>query len=331
MSDPGADSLHAPNQRPNNSNPTSEVGSSPFVTLDQLIAIMNQPRGQRVSEEPKEVPLPEFNPENGGADQAAWCLTASRLMEERPIKGKELFLTVTRALKGTASQWLTQIPFIADFTWEGFKELFLARFDGKQTATSVFMKMRAESQLEGESLGAYGMRLRSLLGARWEHLTTTEIVNAAVLSHVSLRDERAENIALTSDVKTLEQFATEMNAFHYAKKRLTPSSRSPSAGPEAKRRKLPDPRIKCNYCGVPEHKIAEYRTRMKIERQETTRQSERSRPAGVLQLHRPRCPASNVARRAISRLTVRYCEGQTAILPTNAESTPAWWSPRPVN
>jgi hypothetical protein len=165
MNNPGEDSLHAHNPSPN-VNPTSEVGSSPFVTLDQLIAIVNQSRGQRVSVEPKEVPLPEFNPENAGADLAAWCLTASRLMEKRPIKNNELFLTVSRALKGTASQWLTQIPFVADFTWARFKEQFLARFGGKERATSALMKMLAEPQLEGESTGAYGMRLRSLLGAR---------------------------------------------------------------------------------------------------------------------------------------------------------------------
>jgi hypothetical protein len=106
MSDPGADSLHAPNPSAN-ANPTSEVESSPFVTLDQLIAIMNQSRGQSVSVEPKEVPLPEFNPENAGADPAAWCLTASRFMERRPIQSDELFFTVSHALKGTASQWLT--------------------------------------------------------------------------------------------------------------------------------------------------------------------------------------------------------------------------------
>jgi ribosomal protein L34E len=113
--------------------------------------------------------------------------------------------------------------------------------------------------------------------ARWDHLTAVEIVNATVLHHLSLRDERVEKVALTSDVKTRDQFATEMNAFH--KKRLASSSRSPSADPEVKRRKLPDPRIKCHYCGVPGHKIAECRTRTKTERQEATRRPERSRPA----------------------------------------------------
>jgi hypothetical protein len=131
MNNPGEDSVHAHNQNSNNSTPTSEVGSSPFVTLDQLMAIMNQSRGQRESVEPKEVSLPEFNPDNAGADPAAWCLTADQLMEERAIKNNELLLTVSRALKGIAAQWLTQIPTVAGFTWAKFKEQFLARFGGK--------------------------------------------------------------------------------------------------------------------------------------------------------------------------------------------------------
>jgi hypothetical protein len=255
------------------------------------MAIMNQSRGQRESVEPKEVSLPEFNPDNAGANPAAWCLTADQLMEERPIKNNELLLTVSRALKGTAAQWLTQIPTVAGFTWAKFKEQFLVRFGGKETATSALMKMLAEPQLEGESTGAYGMRLRSLLGARWEHLTITEAVNAAVLYHLSLRDERVEKIALTTDVRTRDQFAAEMNAFHYAKKRLTTSSGTSSAGPEAKRRKPSDPRIKCHHCGVPEHKIAECRTRMKTEGLETTRVRRKAD-----QLHHPRCAASSAAK-----------------------------------
>jgi hypothetical protein len=110
-------------------------------------------------------------------------------------------------------------------------------------------------------------------------LTITEAFNAAVLYHLSLRDVRIEKIALTTDVRTRDQFAAEMNAFHYATKRLTPSSGTSSAGPEAKRRKPSDPRSKCHYCGVPGYKIAECRTRMKTEGRETTRSPEKSRPA----------------------------------------------------
>jgi hypothetical protein len=72
-------------------------------------------------------------------------------MDRRPIQSGELFFTLSRALEDTASHWLTQIPVNVDFTWSKFKELFLARFGGKETATSALMKMLAEHPLEDES------------------------------------------------------------------------------------------------------------------------------------------------------------------------------------
>ena len=71
------------------------------------MAIMNQ--SKRVSVELKEVSLPHFNPEIASADPAAWCSTVSRFMERRPIQSDELFFTLSRAPRDTASQWLTQI------------------------------------------------------------------------------------------------------------------------------------------------------------------------------------------------------------------------------
>jgi hypothetical protein len=103
--------------------------------MDQFMAIMNQ--SQRVSVEPKEVSLPHFHPEIAGADPAAWCLTVNRFMERRPIQGDELFFTLSRALRGTASQWLTQIPVDVDYTSTRFKELILACYGDKETATSL--------------------------------------------------------------------------------------------------------------------------------------------------------------------------------------------------
>jgi hypothetical protein len=86
-------------------------------------------------------------------------------MERRRIQSNELFFTLSRALEDTASHWLTQIPVDVDFTWARFREIFLARFGGKETATSALMKMLAEPQLKDESTEAYGMHLHSLLGA----------------------------------------------------------------------------------------------------------------------------------------------------------------------
>lgn len=92
-------------------------------------------------------------------------------------------------------------------TWSRFKEFFLARFVGKETATSALMKMLNEPPLKDEATGAFGIRLRSLLQARWEDLTMAEVINACVLFRLISYDRRVEGIALTSDIRTQDQFS----------------------------------------------------------------------------------------------------------------------------
>jgi hypothetical protein len=215
--------------------------------MQQLMAIvreLTQPREQRGSVESKELALPRFNPEVVGADSTAWCATVSLFMVGRPVQDSELFFTLCRALEGTAADWLTQIPVVGGFTWSRFKEFFLARFGGKETATSALMKMFNESSPKDETTGAYGIRLRSLLEARWKNLTMAEVWLFRLTSY----DQRIERIALTSDIKIQDQFLSETNAFSYAKKKQAPSSDDLSAGPETKRRRPSELRIRCYQC-----------------------------------------------------------------------------------
>jgi hypothetical protein len=59
---------------------------------------------------PEPVSLPRFNPELAGSDPAAWCATAGAIREKGPLQGRELYLAISRALKGTAVQWFTHVP-----------------------------------------------------------------------------------------------------------------------------------------------------------------------------------------------------------------------------
>jgi hypothetical protein len=74
-----------------------------------------------------------------------------------------------------------------------------------------------------------------------------EVINAATLYLLSVRDQRFERLSLTSDLKTLDQFQIEMRAFSYEKK-PTSLPVNPSAGPEAKRNRSSDSRINCYRC-----------------------------------------------------------------------------------
>lgn len=140
--------------------------------------------------EPKE--LSRFNPEIAGVDPVVWCANVSLLLQGRPVQDNELFTTISSVLEGTAAHWLTQMPIRGGLTWSRFKELFLTRFGGKEMTTSTLMKMHNEPPLKDEATGAFGIRLRSLLQARWEDLTMAEVINVCVLFRLTSYDRRVE-------------------------------------------------------------------------------------------------------------------------------------------
>ena len=249
-------------------NPTSEVGSGPYVTMEQLMAIVRQitqPREQRPSETSTIVPLPRFNPGSLGSDPAAWCTTVDVIMEEKPLQGGALLCALSAALESSAAQWLTQVPATQISSWPKFKDRFLTRFGGKETAATALWKMKNQARLEGETLGDYSSRLRSFLMARWERCTKDEIVNAAVLLHIGSQDQRVLRIALTSDIKTEDQFTGEMTMLSDSVKRPASSVSNSSAGPEAKRHKPLDSRHKCYHRGRHGHRASECRERTRLE------------------------------------------------------------------
>ena len=229
---------------------------------------MTQSRGQRPSETSTTVPLPRFNPGSLGSDPAAWCATVDLIMEEEPLQGSALLRALSAALESSAAQWLTQVPAIQVSSWPKFKDRFLTRFGGKETAATALWKMKNGARLEGETLGDYASRLRSFLIARWERCTKDEIANAAVLLHIGSQDQRVQRIALTSDIKTEDQSAGEMTALSDSVKRPASSVNNSSAGPKAKRHKPFDSRHKCYHCGRHGHKASECRgrTRLKAEK-----------------------------------------------------------------
>jgi hypothetical protein len=273
-------SPRAPN--PNSTaNAISEVGSMLNTTVQGLVTFMLEmikPLAQKPSAEAKRLTLLRFNPEVAGADPATWCSTVRLAMRRHPLQGYELFSALSIALEGSAGSWFTQIQPYEDITWPVFEELFTTRYGVGETAASALMMVARESPLEDEAPGVYGMRLNSLLRARWQNLTVTEITNAVTLYLLAVRDLRFERLAFTSDLQTLDQFQTEMRAFSY-KKKLTPLPANSSIGPEAKRQRSPEPRIKCYRCGARGHRKTECPKRMKSEQEQNMRNPKESRPA----------------------------------------------------
>ncbi|XP_044582823.1 uncharacterized protein LOC123263854 [Cotesia glomerata] len=205
------------------------------------------------------------------------------MMEENPLQGSALFSALSSALEGSAAQWLTQIMVGGTITWSRFKELFISRFGGRETAASALMKIFNEQPLKDETTGAFGIRLRSLLKARWENLSMAEIINGAVLYRLTSQDHRVERTALTSEVKTEDQFLNEMRAYSYAKKRPLQSSENSSSS-DPKRFKPTETRIKCLFCGISGHKISECRKKSFLDKRKNSHSPEGSRPSTAIKV-----------------------------------------------
>lgn len=218
-----------------------------------------------------------FNLEIAGADPATWCATVSVIMEKMHLPDNELYFAISRALEGTTAQWFTQVP-VRSLTWTTFTEHFLAHYVGTETATATLMRIYNEPPLKNETTGAFDVRLRALLWAKWKNLTNDEIINAVVLYRLILHDQSVERIALTKDIQTRDQFFKEMRVSFHARKRLVPSSNNPSAKPEIKRHKPSAHHMRCLYCGKHGHKLVECTRRMRNQQRKSAQRQEGSQP-----------------------------------------------------
>ena len=317
MANSGEDSLDAPHHNPD-FNPTSEVGSGPCATMEQLMAIVRQitqPREQRPSETSRNVSLPRFNPGIADSDPAVWCATVDLIMEEKPLQGSALLSALSGALESSAAQWLTQVPATQVSSWPKFKDRFLTRFGGKETAVTALWKVKNGAPLEGETMGDYGSRFRSFLMARWERCTKDEIVNATVLLQMGSLDQRIQRMALTSDIKTEDQFASEMAVLSYPVKRPVSSLSNSSAGPEAKRHKPLDSRHKCYHCGRHGHKVSECRERTRLEAEKRKRKPRENRAVTSSKVSCYRCNEERFRCSSISDIYIfsRSCKHKTVL------------------
>ncbi|XP_033314702.1 uncharacterized protein LOC117214918 [Bombus bifarius] len=290
MANPREDSFDAHNPTPS-ANPTSEVGSERLRALEGQVAVMNN-LIHTLMQRPNTgtTKLPHFNPEVAGADPAAWCAAVSRAMKNNPLRDDALHSALSDSLQGSAAHWLARMTGDGEVTWSTVKERFLIHFGGRETTSSSLIKVSREPRGVGESTGAFAGHVRSLLQTRWQHSTLDEILNAVTLYILIPHDQRLKRLALTSDIRTEDQFLSEMRPFCYEEE-STFSPRDAPAEPEAKRRKLSGHQTRCHYCGTLGHRIKDCRKRMQNEQQRDARRQEGSRPAAPSKAVCHRCHA----------------------------------------
>ncbi|XP_075990169.1 uncharacterized protein LOC142986024 [Anticarsia gemmatalis] len=221
-----------------------------------LIEAIKEPRGT------KHISLPEFDPDKLDVDARAWCATADLCLSEVPLFGSALIITLSKAMKGSASRWLAQVSF-AGMTWCDFKSLFLSRYDCVDTPAATLVKMISSKPKEDECYAAYAARLLSTLTSRWQNLSAEQIAVSTVLAHMAQFDGRIQRLAFTTDVKDRHKLQCELQAFSFLKRKASMNN-STDTGPEFKRSKFQSTSLKCHNRGKVGHRATDCRSRGEV-------------------------------------------------------------------
>ncbi|XP_067640730.1 uncharacterized protein [Eurosta solidaginis] len=220
--------------------------------FQELIRAMHKPN----IIEPKVISLPKFNPDSPGADPISWCTTVDMIFAENSLVGSALIISLSKALEGGASQWLSQVCF-AGITWQQFKDLFVQRFVGVETPAAALIHILNGRPSDGECLSLYGSRLVTSLVSRWKSMNIEEIAVSVVLAHTAQFDNRLQRLLFTTDMKTRNELQQNLQAFAFGKRKES-STFAGSTYPENKKSRLSTV-VKCHYCGKTGHKIADCR------------------------------------------------------------------------
>ncbi|XP_043867349.1 uncharacterized protein LOC122757849, partial [Drosophila mojavensis] len=202
------------NYEHDNEDPTSEVGlvqpntnadsccvdlEKQIRDLKEMVAMLSTPL--RAPSNAKQVCLPKFNPDTPSADAFSWRTTVGLIIADNALQGSDLVMSLSRALEGSASQWLEQVSF-AGMTWAQFQELFILRFEGLETKATTLVNLFSGAPKEGENLCVYSSRLVTSLLTKWRSTDVEEIAVSVVLAHLAQIDKKLSKLLFTKEIKT---------------------------------------------------------------------------------------------------------------------------------
>ncbi|XP_065163713.1 uncharacterized protein [Atheta coriaria] len=158
--------------------------------------------------------LSEFNPDDRDADARAWCSMAELCIGDKNLTGAKLIMTLSRAMKGAASSWLSQISY-PDISWEDFKSQFAARFIQSETMTASLINLQNGRPRGDENLSTYAGRLFNSLMTNWKDASIEQIATATILTHIAQFDNRVQRMSFTNEIQTRQQLQKELQALSF--------------------------------------------------------------------------------------------------------------------
>ncbi|CAH2087373.1 unnamed protein product [Euphydryas editha] len=214
----------------------------------------------------KDIRLPEFNPEKDNVDARAWITTADMCITDPELQGASLMMALSRALKGQASAWLSQVSFHG-MTWTNFKDLFTARYESAETSAAFLINLNNGRPKENECLASYAATLMSSIISKWKNLSVEQIAVSTILTHISQFEPRVQRLSFTENITTRNCLQQELKATSFLKRK---SSYLHDHNYDPKRSRFaPDtPAAKCYICGRVGHKAVQCRSGIGVKSQD---------------------------------------------------------------
>ncbi|XP_047019820.1 uncharacterized protein LOC124630128 [Helicoverpa zea] len=193
--------------------------------------------------------LPDFDPDSPDSNARSWSTTVDVCLSEKPLQGGPLIIALSKALKGSASVWLSQVSY-AGMTWPDFKSIFLSRYDVSETIAATLINLHNSQPKEGESLASYASRHVTSLTSKWNSLSVEQIAVSTILAHVSKFDVRAHRLAFTTEIPTRHKLQQELSVLSHLKRKPQFSTDHVSSEPK----RFKPSTIVCHYCGIAGHR-----------------------------------------------------------------------------
>ncbi|XP_052749153.1 uncharacterized protein LOC128200275 [Galleria mellonella] len=235
--------------------------------------------------------LVRFDPDDPDSDIEGWCSINEVIIKHKDLKGTDLLLALTHALRGRAAACLTKLK-TNSITWENIKDLLLAKFSKPMLMQDYFDRIIKFQMTNKETVADAALRLWQLIESIPKANLSDEIITGFVISVLSHIDHNIRRELCSHNITnkpqlfrilrsvSLKRRGEEVN-FNYDNKRprfnVTHTATSfygnchrcgeighkifncpRNGGNNSQMQKLPTPRnerrpVTCDACGKPGH------------------------------------------------------------------------------
>lgn len=235
--------------------------------------LLTQPPVATASAQSSAVKLVEFNPEDADADIEGWCKITELIVLTKHLEGVDLLVALTSALKGRAASCLSKLN-LNELTWETVKQSLMARFCKPKLFQDYFDEILRFQIGTKETAAEAGLRLWNMIETIPKTRMPEDVITGFVTSVLCQKDGLIRRELNAYTVTTKPQLFRILRGISLKRR----SEVTEIQEPDFKRPRIADARFpgKCHFCGIPGHRQADCRKRLREDSSRMTKQQDSS-------------------------------------------------------